>query len=125
MIYPSGIFCVLFFPFFFFKSEEMIVEVADGGGRAGITQVLGSNIYTLLCRKEMSNRQPLCSTGSYAPLFVITYVGKEFEKERYMCLCVYGGDLVAKLCLTFCDPMNCSPQAALSMGFSRQECSSG
>ena len=115
-----------FFLFFFFISEEMTVEVADGGGvRAGITQILGSSIYTLLCRKEMSSRQRLCSTGSYAPLLVITYVGKEFEKELYMCLCVYGGGLVAKLCLTFCNLVNCSPQAALSMGFSKQEYSSG
>ena len=28
-------------------------------------------------------------------------------------------------CLTFCDPMDCSPPAFLSMGFSRQEYRSG
>ena len=115
-----------FFLFFFFYIRRDDATVADGGGvRAGITQILGSSIYTLLCRKEMSSRQRLCSTGSYAPLLVITYVGKEFEKELYMCLCVYGGGLVAKLCLTFCNLVNCSPQAALSMGFSKQEYSSG
>ena len=31
----------------------------------------------------------------------------------------------SKLCLTLCDPMDCSPQAPLSMGFSRQEYWSG
>ena len=30
-----------------------------------------------------------------------------------------------QLCLTPCDPMNCSPQAPLPMGFSRQEGGSG
>ena len=29
--------------------------------------------------------------------------------------------LVAKLCLTLCNPVDCSPQAPLSMGFCRQE----
>ena len=33
--------------------------------------------------------------------------------------------LVAQLCLTLCDPMDYSPQAPLSMGFSRQEYWSG
>ena len=34
----------------------------------------------------------------------------------YICVC-----LVAQSCLTLCDLMNCSPQAPLSMEFSRQE----
>ena len=34
-----------------------------------------------------------------------------------VCVCV----LVAKLCLTFCNSMDCTHQAPLSMGFSRQE----
>ena len=33
--------------------------------------------------------------------------------------------LVAQLCLTLCNPMNCSPQAPLSMEFSSQEYWSG
>ena len=33
--------------------------------------------------------------------------------------------LVAKSCLTLCDPMDCSRQVPLSMGFSRQEYWSG
>ena len=32
---------------------------------------------------------------------------------------------MAKSCLTLCDPLDCSPQAPLSMGFSRQEYWSG
>ena len=31
----------------------------------------------------------------------------------------------AQLCLTLCDPLNCSPQAPLSMGFPEQEYWSG
>ena len=33
--------------------------------------------------------------------------------------------LVAQLCPTLCDPMDCSPQAPLFMGFFRQEYGSG
>ena len=33
--------------------------------------------------------------------------------------------LVAQLCPTLCDPMDCACQAPLSMGFSRQEYRSG
>ena len=33
--------------------------------------------------------------------------------------------LVAQLCLTLCDPMDCSPPGSLSMEFSRQEYWSG
>ena len=33
--------------------------------------------------------------------------------------------LVAQLCLTLCDPMDCSPSGSLSMKFSRQEDYSG
>jgi len=32
-----------------------------------------------------------------------------------------GGVLVTKSCLDFCNPIDCSLQASLSMGFSRQE----
>ena len=39
----------------------------------------------------------------------------------YVCVCV----LVAHLCPTLCNPMHCSLQAPLSMGFSRQEYWSG
>ena len=35
-----------------------------------------------------------------------------------LCVCVYV--LVAQLCLTLCNPVDCSPQASLSIEFSRQ-----
>ena len=42
-----------------------------------------------------------------------------------MCVCVCVCVLVIQLHSTFCDPMDCSPQVPLSMGFSRQEYWSG
>ena len=36
-----------------------------------------------------------------------------------------GGGVVAQSCPPLCDPMDCSPQAPLFMGFSRQEYCSG
>ena len=39
--------------------------------------------------------------------------------------CAGGSGLVAKSCLTLCNPMDCSPQGSLSMGFSRKEYWSG
>ena len=41
------------------------------------------------------------------------------------CMKVKSEREVAQLCLTPSDPMDCSLQALLSMGFSRQECWSG
>ena len=42
--------------------------------------------------------------------------GKHLHSVECCCCC-----LVATLCLTLCDPVDSSPQAPLSMGFSRQE----
>ena len=48
-----------------------------------------------------------------------------------VCVCVCGGgggymhSQLLQLCLTFCNPMDCSSQAPLSMRFSRQEYQSG
>ena len=38
-----------------------------------------------------------------------------------VCVSVCVCTLVAQLCLTLCNPMDCSPLGSLSMGFSRQE----
>ena len=43
-----------------------------------------------------------------------------YPRKPYACVCTNW----VQLCLTLCDPMNCS-QALLSMGFSRQEYWSG
>ena len=51
----------------------------------------------------------------------------ECFSER-VCVCAFPSAhacSAAKLCLTLCNPMDCSPQALLPLGFPRQECCSG
>ena len=51
----------------------------------GINQEFG--IYTLLCLKQITIKGLLCSAENYSQYFVITYKGKESEKEQiYICL---------------------------------------
>ena len=57
--------------------------------RGGINQELGINIYTLLSIKQINNKDILYSTGNYIQYFVITYMGKESEKNRYTCVNIY------------------------------------
>ena len=42
--------------------------------------------------------------------------------DTYSCIEVKVKVIVAQLCLTLCDPMDCSPPAPLSIEFSRLEC---
>ena len=51
------------------------------GGEGGINYEFGVNIYTLLCIKQINNKDLPYSTGSYSQYFVITYKGKESEKN--------------------------------------------
>ena len=48
------------------------------------------------------------------------WLAVSFDLQSLSCCC-----LVAQLCLTLCDPMDCSPPTPLSMEFSRQEYWSG
>ena len=69
---------------------------------------------------KKNQQGPLYSTGKSTQYSVVTYMGKESEKE-YIYIYTYSC-LVAKLCLTLCGPMDyIAHQASLSMGFSRQE----
>ena len=52
-------------------------------------QQFGINIYTLLYIKQISNKDLLYSTGNYTQYLVITYNGKESEKEKNVYICVY------------------------------------
>ena len=45
------------------------------------------NIYTLLFIKQITNKDLLHSPGNYTQYFVITYKGKESEKNRYIFMC--------------------------------------
>ena len=54
------------------------------GGEGGINQRFGINRYTLLHIKQINNKDLLYSIGDYIQYLVITYNGKESEKE-YIC----------------------------------------
>ena len=43
-------------------------------------------MYTILYTKQITNKDPLCHTGNSTQYSVITYVGKESEKEG---ICIY------------------------------------
>ena len=47
-----------------------------------ISQEFGINRYTLLYVKQITNKDLLYSTGNYIQYLVITYNGKEYEKEK-------------------------------------------
>ena len=49
---------------------------------------IGTDIYTLLYIKQITNKDLLYSTGNYTQDFVMAYIymGKESKKE---CICVY------------------------------------
>ena len=51
------------------------------GRRGGINQEFGINIYALLYIKQIINKDLLYSTGNSTQYTVITYMGKESEKE--------------------------------------------
>ena len=71
--------------------------------------------------------------GYFLPLFyyflplscsVLLFLNSIIIFEFVDCLLTFifcGCCLVTQSCLTLCDPMDCSPQAPLSMGFSSQE----
>ena len=47
----------------------------------------GFNIYTLLYIYKITKKFLLNSTGDYIQYYIITYMGKESEKDRYMYVC--------------------------------------
>ena len=52
-----------------------------GKGKGGINQEFGINIYTLMYIRQITNKDVLYSTGNYTQYSVISYKGKESEKE--------------------------------------------
>ena len=57
---------------------------SKGGCREGINWEIGIDIYTLLCRKYITNKDLLYSTGKSTQYSVIASVGKESKKSGYM-----------------------------------------
>ena len=61
-------------------------------GVGEINQEFRINIYALLYIKQVNNKDLLYSTGNYTQYLVITYNGKESEKECiyvYIFICIY------------------------------------
>ena len=55
---------------------------AAGGGDGGVMNwEIGIDIYTLLCIKQVTSKNPLYSTGNSTQYSVMTYMGKESKKE--------------------------------------------
>ena len=52
-----------------------------GGSGGGINWEIGTDIYTLLYIKQISNKDLLYSTGNSTQYSVMTYMGKESKKE--------------------------------------------
>ena len=57
------------------ENKLMVTKGQSGGDKVRI------NRYTLLYIKKMNNKDLLYSTGNYIQYLVITYMGKESEKE--------------------------------------------
>ena len=53
----------------------------SGKGVRGIYQEFGINIYTLLYIRKIASKDLLYNIGNYTQYFVITYKGKESEKD--------------------------------------------
>lgn len=55
--------------------------VSKGVWFRGIDWELGINIHTVLCLRQITNKDLLYNTGNSAQYSVTTYMGEEFEKE--------------------------------------------
>ena len=65
----------------FFSNLIETVNSQNTKFNGGTNLEFGINIYTLLHIKEITNKNLLYSTGNSTQYFVITYNGKESEKE--------------------------------------------
>ena len=63
------------------QTSKTNLQLPKGKGGGGINQEFGINIYALLYTKQIINKDLLYSTGNSAQYPVITYMGKESEKE--------------------------------------------
>ena len=66
------------------SQTEINLWLPKGEGEEGINQKSGINRYTLLYIKQLNSKDLLYSAGNYIQYLVITYNGKESEKE---CMC--------------------------------------
>ena len=61
--------------------EDKLMVTKEGRRGGGTNWEIGIDIYTLLCIKQITNKNLLYSTGNSTQYSVITYTGKESEKE--------------------------------------------
>ena len=65
-----------------------------GGGEGEGIKKIGIDTYTLLCLKQITNKDLLYSTGNSTQYFAMAYMGKESKKEWiiyvyvYVCVCI-------------------------------------
>ena len=64
------------------QTQKTNLQLPKGkGGGERINQEFGINRYTLLYIKQINNKDLLYNTGNYIQFPIITYSGKESEKE--------------------------------------------
>ena len=63
-----------------YQNKLTVTKGETWGG--GINQELGMNTHTLLCIRQITNKDLLYSTGNSIQYSVITYMRKESKKER-------------------------------------------
>ena len=87
------------------------------------------NIYILLYIQYVTNKEIQYTMGNYTQYFVITYKGKEYEKESKSLSCTAGTkhckysisqfSSVTQSCPTLCDPMDCPSLTPCPLSTSR------
>ena len=82
------------------KNKNKQTKKSNGNSKLLIYPFL--NICTLLYVKYIAKNDLTYCTGNYIQYLVIIDKGKEAEKDYVLCL-------VAQLCPTLCNPMDCSP----------------
>ena len=88
----------------------MVTKRDSRVGAREINYEFGINKHTLLYIKQIKTRTYCIAWGNYSQYLVIIYNGKESE-NIYMCIYICASvqfSSVTQLCLTLCDPMECS-----------------
>ena len=74
---------VLVFPNIKMNQEDKRILTMPWDSLIGMNPEFGVNMYTLLYIKEITNKDLLYSIGNYIQYLVITYNGKESEKNTH------------------------------------------
>ena len=62
--------------------------VTKGGRRGGLNWEAGTDIYTLLYIKQITNKNLLYNTENSTQYSVMTYMGIESKKKVDICICI-------------------------------------